>query len=877
MILFRTLSARFLRRRWERAVLVTFSIALGVATLVSTRLLSGAVGFIANDAALPVPGADLVIWGEGGTPASVARDLDDAKVPGVERVMPLIIDRAYWADVNDRPLFLLAAPIGKMLEGGGGDNPFKVTPTVLPISPRMFLLTKVAISRNLYDERQRRGLTADDPMTLRVANNYVTCVPIAVFDFADDSPVKGFASNLVAMELRSAFDAVRLQTPSTAGALLGPAKYLGRPKSIDKLTRIDITLRKGADLAAVQQSLQAIVGERSKVQTPEAAKKSTEEIIDGIQIGFTLTSVGALVVGMFLVYNALSVSVAERRPEIGILRSLGATRFQVAGLFALEAIFLGVVGGLIGIPIGRALATFALNQVKSELESMLLGGALPSLALTWQLAVLALSAGAFTSLCAALIPAWQAASDQPAEVVRRAPSSSARFWTRLHFVLAAGLIVAGPLMVLFRKQLPPRVGGHVGITVLLIGLFVAMPLVIGVMIRLLRPLFALFGIEERLAADNLRRAPGRTGVVIGAMAAGVTLMFQTAGVGMSNRVPIERWLDRVLQADAFIFWGDLASSNNSMAPMQPAVRTRLADIEGVKRVAGLRFSRPEYHGTIVFMVAMDALDYEAGISERSNKGLPELAKFKLLPLGDNVVISTNFAIKWGVKVGDVVEIPKPGGVAKLTVVGVGEDYSWSKGTLFMDRTRYAEVFGDPYVDIYHTFFETPSSPETLAKVQRFAEENSFIAQDHDFIRGYLAGIIDRIYQLAYVQQLVVSVVAALGVITALLISVIQRRRELGLLRAVGATRTQVLRSVISEALLMGLVGVVLGIMMGVPMEWYILKIVLYEESGFLFEPLIPWSEALGIAGIAMLVSLVAGILPALQAMRLKITEAIAYE
>ncbi|HEY8505228.1 MAG TPA: FtsX-like permease family protein, partial [Gemmataceae bacterium] len=121
------------------------------------------------------------------------------------------------------------------------------------------------------------------------------------------------------------------------------------------------------------------------------------------------------------------------------------------------------------------------------------------------------------------------------------------------------------------------------------------------------------------------------------------------------------------------------------------------------------------------------------------------------------------------------------------------------------------------------------------------------------------------------------VVASLGIIMAVLISVLQRRRELGLLRAVGATRAQVLRSVLCEAVLMGLLGTVLGILIGLPLEWYILRVVLYEESGFVFDVLIPWEQALGIAGGAMLVASLAGLLPALHAVRLRIPEAIAYE
>jgi putative ABC transport system permease protein len=117
----------------------------------------------------------------------------------------------------------------------------------------------------------------------------------------------------------------------------------------------------------------------------------------------------------------------------------------------------------------------------------------------------------------------------------------------------------------------------------------------------------------------------------------------------------------------------------------------------------------------------------------------------------------------------------------------------------------------------------------------------------------------------------------MGVVMALLISVLQRRRELGLLRAVGATRAQILRTVLAEATLMGFIGILIGLVVGVPLEWYCVQVILFEEAGFLFPVLIPWLEAGVIAGIALLVATLAGLGPAWHTSRLRIPEAIAYE
>jgi putative ABC transport system permease protein len=142
---------------------------------------------------------------------------------------------------------------------------------------------------------------------------------------------------------------------------------------------------------------------------------------------------------------------------------------------------------------------------------------------------------------------------------------------------------------------------------------------------------------------------------------------------------------------------------------------------------------------------------------------------------------------------------------------------------------------------------------------------------------HILGLIRRLYGLAYTQQLLVVMVVALGVMAALLISVIQRRRELGLLRAIGGTRGQVIRTVLAEAFLMGAIGTALGLLIGLPLEWYVVHVLLFEEAGFEFPAIYPWQPAGFIALLAMLLAALAAQIPAIQAGRMRIAEAIAYE
>jgi putative ABC transport system permease protein len=877
---FRSLSLRYLRLRWDRAVLVVFSISIGVATLVSTTLLNQCLDAAAHDSLTPVPIADLYVTnGEIGVLREVADEIKKARLPGVEAVAPMIFEQVRLPQSggpNGQVAILVAANLNDLVslkdEGKKTFEPHFIDVTATLDGTGIF------ISEFLYQERRAKGIADDEPVIVRFAEREQPYTLAGYLEVKDDSKAASFQRNLVAMSLKNAFTLLTERYPLAAAFVMGG--LVPHLEKGERVSRIDVHLDKTANLDQTREAVEKIVGDRAAVKKLDEQKKSTDDAISGIRVSFYFCSAGALIVGLFLVYNAMSVSVAERRYDIGILRSLGATRTQIARLFAGEAALLGLAGALVGLPLGSYLANTAIDLVKDDLDAMFLNPDVRPTKLSLATMLTAVAAGVLTALLAALVPAVQAANDEPADAVRRAPAGANRIFRLIHRAACLLLMAAGALMIVWRDALPPRTGSYLGLTGVLVGMLLSMPILVSALARLLQPFFRAFlGVEARLAADNLIRAPARTGVVIGALAAGVSLMFQTAGVGRSNEVPIKQWVEQVIQADAFVFSESLAKANSSTSPMRPEVGAAMAKVDGVERVVGLRFLRPDFRETMIVMVAIDAGDYYRGTRARLPHGLPALETFDKLAHGNYIVVSDNFAAHFNMKEGDVVTLPRrQGGPVDLTIVGVGQDYTWTKGTIFMDRARYVELFGDDLVDIYHVYYEPGADKEkTRRALEDTAARWKLVVENRAFVREFLAGIIDKIYRLAYLQQVIVAVVAALGVITALLISVLQRRRELGLLRAVGATQWQLLKTVLAEALLMGFIGTALGIALGLPMEWYLLRVVLFEESGFYFEMIVPWKQALGIAAVAIGVATVAGLLPALHAMRLRIVDAIAYE
>src|SRR5262245_2249155 len=351
--LLRSLTFRYLLQKWDRSALVAISIALGVATLVSARLLNQCVEAAAYDTTVPADVAGLYVQnGEAGVDWKVVDDLRATSIPGIQRVEPFVHLRVALPELDNRPAVVFGSDFSSQA-GAEALTSDKLRLSLTLISNPFALVGRpVAMSRRLYEERKARGKSDTDPVQIRYTNATEAFHLVAVFDVARDSPIAPFAEKLLVMDVAQA------------------ARFSRRPGvGGDRVTRIDLFLDAGVDTNTVREAVETLVGSRAQVRTPEATRKSTTEVIGGVKLVLNLCSLGALIVGLFLVYNAMSVTVAERRHDIGVMRSLGATRTQIAILFTTEAMVLGALGSLPGIPLGVWLAELAIDQFGDELKS----------------------------------------------------------------------------------------------------------------------------------------------------------------------------------------------------------------------------------------------------------------------------------------------------------------------------------------------------------------------------------------------------------------------------------------------------------------------------------------------------------------------------
>lgn len=871
--LHRSLSLGYLRLHPTRAVLIVLSIALGVATLVATRMLNQSINQEAPEAVNPLAKiADLVVMNaQTGVLRTLADEIQKANIPGVRLARPVVLGRITLPqlDKSGRSVWLFgldwSAKDLQRPEAAAADWGVAIQWSEDPTTPGGIINIKalewagripVLIGDKLAQDL--RAHASGDPQKFQAlaASHTKTLSSIGTVRFTDVGTLKH--GNFVVMDV-------------------GAAAELIFPQRKENVSQINIRLADGADRRQVIQLLQQFVGDRAVVRTLETNYAAVRDVTGGLELGFDIGGALALVIGLFLVYNVLSVSVAERRHDIGILRSVGATRLQVAGLFLGEAALLGLVGSALGLPIGWGLALLILSPLLGFLSDVFVPMSGTSLQASAALMQLALAAGISTAMLAALVPALQAASEEPAAAVRRVPRTGRLRHRILHLSAIALLVLAGVGSVIGREHLPRRWGVFAGAVLLFVAAIVLIPLATELLGRLLRPLVRSFlGMESRLAADNLVSSPVRTGIVIAALAATAGLFFGLASFIHSTKSAVYTWIDNRVAADLFVTCGGSLDAASLTQPMDARLGDKLRSLPEVELAMGVRFHLHDYGDRIVFMLAVDTGDLP---EQSSHPAARYLDKYRGLRRGGTALISDNFAALYGKHAGDRITLRGRNGPIELEVIGTRVDYTWNRGTILVDRAWYRKEFGDDLVDIWDIYLRQGANAEAVRdRIQaNWGHKEALYAATRAQMHKSIEDGIERLYALGYAQFVIVGLVTLLGVVSALFISVLQRRRELGLLRAVGASRGQILGTVLAEALLMGLFGAVIGALVGLFIEWYTIRFILLDEAGFVFPLMVAWRPAAGVCLLAVLLATLVGLWPAYHATRLRIAEAIAYE
>ncbi|NBE56131.1 ABC transporter permease [Streptomyces boluensis] len=662
---------------------------------------------------------------------------------------------------------------------------------------------------------------------------------------------------------------VFLDTPTAQQKLLGDA---------DAATSISVTAPPGVSDDTLKRTVAAGLGDRYELKTADEEAESAAaqlggflDVIKYVMLGFAGV---AVLVGVFLIVNTFSMLIAQRTRELGLLRALGADRRQVRRSVLVEALLLGLVGSTLGLATGIALA-FGLIELMSlagmnlDATEMVIGPATP---------VSAYVVGVGVTVVAAYLPARRAARVSPMAAL--ADAEVAGVGRPLTLRAVAGAVVgatgaaalAGCAASTDTSTAASLLG--LGVVLTLLATVVAGPLLVRPVIRVLGGAFpALFGPVGRMSQRNALRNPRRTGATAAALMVGLALVAGLSVAGASMTKSFDQEIDRTLGADFLVQGG-------TFLPFPREVTERVRDAEGAGLVVRQRFAPLELalpdgaHVTSTAAAFDPRVDEVAKLEFAAGSTAAALAP-------EHIGMDREFAAEHGVRVGDVLPAEFPGERhARLTVgaltdrggpVAPGAD----GGLVIGMATADAHLPGGQDSALFVNAADGTDAPALRAALDAALDPYPQVqvrdqADYKELVRGQIAVLLYLVYALLGLA----IVIAVLGVVNTLALSVVERTRELGLLRAIGLGRRQLRRMIRLESVVIAVFGAVLGLGLGLVWGLATQRVLALEGMRALA---IPWGTVIAVVLGSVLVGLAAALVPALRASRMNVLDAIAHE
>lgn len=834
-----SLAIRSLRARAGRTVLSIVGIALGIGVLFASLATDAGIGASIDRTVRDLVGrADLRIeaFGPTGLTRETLAAIDDA--PGVVLSAPALQRRTYLAPTVDDPTGA-GAPVTAL--GIDPEPEAAVRDLVLasgaPLDgPEAF---QALISETLAAST---GSALGGSVTLQGPEGFIDVRVVGIL--AGDGPPVGSAGRTVVLPLR------------TMQRIFGD----------DTVSRVDILVGEGATLADAAVSIGlALTGQPYVLSSPADVAAALRGSTADFRSMTALLAAVALFVGSFLMFNTLSMTVTERVRELGLLRAAGATRRQLVWFVLAQALVLGVAGAWLGLLAGLLLAEVMAVQLRA-IGSIPFERVDPSVGSI--LVVVAIGIG--VTVAAALEPARRAGSIPPVEALRERLDPVAARRARLRWLIAVFAVVGAAGLLAW-----PRDAGTVGLArsglvyLVLLAAVLAAPVVLGALGRVAGlPFRSLFRLEERLARASIVRDRSRTTLTVGALAIGLAMVVAVGGVAQQSRLAASAWLAEVIPGD------ELVTSIRPVA-LDEEIVGDLERVDGVARVSPIAIFEVARDGVRVDAAAIRGRDLLDDGRLRFSAG-DRAAALAALDASGAVILPRSVAARTGLGLRSTITLAVgEGKVADLTVVGIAERTLPGKvgEAILMGWDDATTIFGVEGADVFAVRYEPGREADARPNLVGTARLAALEPNPIETVAGAVDSALAQVFGLFDGLALVAVIVAALGIVNTLSVSVLERVRELGVLRAAGMTRSQVRRTVVVEAGILGIVGSVLGIAAGL-----VAGIILIALAGG--GPLIPtppWTAIAISAALGVGVSMAAAWYPARLASRLAIVAAVQHE
>jgi len=849
------LSRRYVARRFLQSLLFVLGVALGVAMVIAIDLANSSASRAFNLSTESITGraTHRITGGPAGLPTEVYTRL--RLELGLREAAPVIAEYVRGVELGGQPLRLFGVdtfaepPFRSYLTAvqvdGGSQAAFDALNAFIA-EPNTILM-----SQSLAD---RFGVRAGDTLALRAGNARVTVRVIGLLQPEDRLSAQ-------------AIDDLLLTDIATA------QEIVGRPGAI---TRVDLILPPDYDLSRIEALLPP-----GAALVPAREEGALSQMTAAFELNLQALSLLALVVGVFLIYNTVTFSVVQRRPVLGTLRALGATRRQVFALILGEALILGAVGTVLGLGLGIIFGRAAVGLVAQTISDLYFTVNVQGVAVDPLTLAKGAVVGLGASLLTAVLPSYAATTTPPAGTLRRSDFEQ-RSQRLVPLVTLGALALIAVGLLLLNLPTTSLVIGFGGLFAVVVGGALFTPAALVALMRLaVAPGGRLFGVLGRMAPRAVARSLSRTSVAVAALTVAVSVIV---GVGVmidSFRGSVADWLDTTLGADIYIS-PPLLTANRASVDVDPAIVNDIAALPGVARVVTSRqvsVLAPDYPD--LPPVNLNTADGDVTASQRRFAWLsvPYDDYFAALDAG-GVMVSEPFAFRRGITPeNNALTLLTDRGPHTFEVLGVYYDYTTDQGAVFMSDQVYRQFYNDPYISSIALFLDGGVNPaDVIAALQRETLVGTDLqAQDNRTLRAGVFEVFERAFAITIALRLLATVVAFIGILSALLALQLEQARAYGVMRATGLTPRQLWQYTLLQTGLMGGTAGLLALPIGLVLAVVLIFSINVRSFGWTMQLALAPGELVVAFLVALVAALAAGVYPAWHLGRMQTARALRSE
>ncbi|MBI4773599.1 MAG: FtsX-like permease family protein [Deltaproteobacteria bacterium] len=647
---------------------------------------------------------------------------------------------------------------------------------------------------------------------------------------------------------------------------------------LGRLDRLDVTLRPGVDRLEAERELNRVLPPRVTAFSPETSGMLMMGLVSSFQLNITALSLISLLVGMFLIYNTIFISSIRKRRQIGILRALGVTRKGIFWIFTAESLFYGTAGGFAGIWLGYLLSYLTVDSMATTVNMLYAQVDASQVRLSPRIMLMGMIMGLVAAFLSSLVPALEAARTSQAETLKMG-SYEIRFGETHRKLFLPGILLLG-ISVALALQKPVwgiPLFGYLATMTIMFGMALITPFLAAPLSELIHTTITRFwGAEGFLAHKNLLRNLGRSSVILCAIMVSLGMTVSFVFMIHSFRTSLAGLIDQVVRFQYYV--ADRHRLERGVpVPLPKRLTGEIAGIEGVSAVEGYSLVNQPYGDRGIVLMSANLNIYRTYDQIRFLTGDP--AEIYENAIRGGILISEALAARNGLRAGDTMTLITPSGPAGFRVAGVFYNYQFDRGMAYLHRPLFERYYPRDELTGIYVYVDDPGA---RARVRERLEKGP--ADRYDLVivlqrqlKEYIMEAFDQTFAITYALQIIAIVVAVLAIVNTFSAAILERQREIGILRCMGFVRSQIRKMVLIEAGVIGGIGCLFGLANGLMLALVLIYVINKQSFGWSIQFQTPLASLAWATLLVFVTTLLAGVFPAGWAARTNLREAFRYE